>query len=78
MIPGAGFLLLWADGRNTGLHTSFKLDKEGEQLGLYTPEGVLVDTLSFGAQQDDMSYGRLGNDAESMELLQSTQPRVSQ
>ena len=48
-IPGAGFLLLWADGRNTGLHTSFKLSKEGEQLGLYTPAGVPVDTLSFGA-----------------------------
>ncbi|MBN1507516.1 MAG: CotH kinase family protein [Sedimentisphaerales bacterium] len=62
-IPGAGFLLLWADSRDTGLHTSFKLDKGGEQLGLYAPDGAAVDALSFSAQQDDTSYGRLATDA---------------
>jgi hypothetical protein len=74
LIPGAGFLLLWADGRDTGLHMSFKLDKGGEQLGLYTPDGVLVDTLSFGAQQDDMSYGRLGNDANQWSFFSPPSP----
>ncbi len=74
LIPGAGFLLLWADGRNTGLHTSFKLNKGGEQLGLYTPEGVPVDTLSFGAQQDDMSYGRLGNNANQWSFFSPPSP----
>jgi len=74
LIPGAGFLLLWADGRDAGLHTSFKLNKGGEQLGLYTPEGVLVDTLSFGAQQDDMSYGRLGNDANQWSFFSPSSP----
>ncbi len=73
-IPGAGFLLLWADGRNTGLHMSFKLEKGGEQLGLYTPEGVPVDTLSFGAQQDDLSYGRLGNDANRWSFFSPPSP----
>ena len=73
-IPGTGFLLLWADGRNTGLHTSFKLDKEGEQLGLYTPGGVPVDTLSFDTQQDDMSYGRLGNDADQWSFFSPPSP----
>jgi hypothetical protein len=74
LIPGAGFLVLWADGRNTGLHTSFKLDKGGEQLGLYTPEGVAVDTLSFGAQQDDMSYGRLGTDPNQWSFFSPPSP----
>ncbi len=73
-IPGAGFLLLWADGRDTGLHTSFKLSKAGEQIGLYTPAGVPVDTLSFGAQQDDVSYGRLGNDANQWSFFQPPSP----
>jgi hypothetical protein len=73
-IAGSGFLLLWADGRNTGLHTNFKLDKSGEQLGLYTPEGVPVDTLSFGAQRDDMSYGRLGNDANQWSFFSPPSP----
>lgn len=74
LIPGAGFLLLWADGRNTGLHTSFKLSKGGEQLGLYTPEGVLVETLSFGARQDDMSYGRLANDVNQWSFFSPPSP----
>jgi len=74
LIPGGGFLLLWADGRNTGLHTSFRLDKEGEQLRLYTPEGVLVDTLSFGTQQDEMSYGRLGNDPSQCTFFSPPSP----
>ena len=74
LIPGAGFLLLWADGRDTGLHMSFKLNEGGEQLGLYTPEGVLVDTLSFGAQQDDTSYGRLGNDPNQWSFFSPPSP----
>jgi len=74
LIPGNGFLLLWADGRNTGLHTSFKLSKGGEQLGLCTPDGVPVDTLSFGAQQDDTSYGRLGNDPNQWSFFSPPSP----
>ena len=74
LIPAAGFLLLWADGRDAGLHLNFKLDKAGEQLGLYTPEGVAVDTLTFGAQQDDISYGRLGNDTNQWSFFRPPSP----
>jgi len=74
VIPGNGFLLLWADGRDTGLHMNFKLDKAAEQLGLYTPDGAAVDTLSFGAQRDDMSYGRLGDDATSWSFFSPPSP----
>lgn len=74
LLAGSGFLLLWADGRNTGLHTSFKLSKGGEQLGLYTPQGVAVDTLSFGTQQDDISYGRLGGDPNQWGFFRPPSP----
>jgi len=74
LIGPHGFLLLWADGRDTGLHLSFKLDKAGEQLGLYTPQGEAVDTLSFGPQQDDMSYGRLADDATQWRFLSPPSP----
>jgi hypothetical protein len=73
-IPGRGFLLLWADGRATGLHTNFKLNKGGEQLGLYTPEGILLDELTFGAQEDDISYGRLGNDPNQWGFFRPPSP----
>jgi CotH kinase protein/Lamin Tail Domain/Fn3 associated len=74
LIPGTGFLLLWADGRDTGLHLSFKLNKGGEQLGLYAPDGAAMDTLSFGAQQDDMSYGRLASDTTQWSFFRPPSP----
>ncbi len=40
-------------------HANFKLAGEGEQIGLFTPRGTLVDSVTFGVQQDDISFGRL-------------------
>ena len=56
--PG-GYLLIWADGNNNsddGLHTSFKLSKEGETLALVSEQGVVA-ILAFPALSDDQSYG---------------------
>ncbi len=61
MVIGAGqYLVVWADNRNStsNLHTSFALSKGGEALGLFTPEGVALDTIVFGAQTTDVSQGR--------------------
>ncbi|MBI2418425.1 MAG: CotH kinase family protein [Ignavibacteriales bacterium] len=55
--PGA-FLLIWADDKNTGTHANFKLSASGEKIGLFNAAGQVVDTLTFGAQQDDISCGR--------------------
>ncbi|MCK4445443.1 MAG: CotH kinase family protein, partial [Candidatus Marinimicrobia bacterium] len=40
------------------LHTNFKLSSSGEQLALFNPEGVLIDSLSFDQLPVDYSYGR--------------------
>ena len=40
-------------------HANFKLAAEGEQIGLFTPNGTLIDSVTFGIQQDDISFGRL-------------------
>lgn len=55
--PG-GFLLIWSDGRNSVLHTGFKLSAEGEELVLSAPDLTLVDSVSFSNQVSDVSYGR--------------------
>lgn len=39
-------------------HTNFKLSKGGEQLALFTPGLTLVDSIVFGLQISDVSYGR--------------------
>ena len=60
LAPG-DFLLIWASGkdrRGESLHTNFRLDSQGEYLGLFTPNRTLVDAIVFGAQQRDVSLGR--------------------
>ncbi|MCD4664817.1 MAG: CotH kinase family protein, partial [Bacteroidales bacterium] len=55
------FALIWADnepeqGTN---HVGFKLSGDGEQIGLYTPENLLlVDSIIFEEQISDVSMGR--------------------
>lgn len=61
-IPSNGYIIVFASNRNsvTGseIHTSFALSKDGEFVGLRTPAGVVVDSVSFGPQETDISYGR--------------------
>lgn len=64
-IPAGGFLLVWADNTATqnvparaDLHVNFALSKSGEALGLFAPDGRLVDGFAFGAQTTDVSKGR--------------------
>ena len=63
-IPSGGFIVLWADGApdQGPLHLNFKLSAEGEEIGLGRDSDsgfIYLDTLSFGAQLEDVSYGRL-------------------
>ncbi len=64
-----GFLLVWADnqpeqnGFNNPLHAGFQLAREGESIGLADPDGLLVDSVSFGAQTNDVSQGRFPDGA---------------
>lgn len=57
-IDALGFALFYADGSDTGNHTSFKLSRTGEAIGLYSPEGARIDSITFGAQETDVSSGR--------------------
>ena len=44
-----------------GLHTNFKLSKDGEFLGMFYASGtevISVDSLDFGSQLPDISFGR--------------------
>ncbi len=58
-IPSKGYLLIWADNNleQPGLHANFKLNKDGEQIGLYNSLAY-VDSFTFVAQSTDISHGR--------------------
>ncbi len=66
-IDANGHLLFWADKdvEQGSSHTNFKLQEDGEYIGLYDKDGsTLIDGLTFGSQTDDISHGREtdGND----------------
>ena len=42
----------------TTCHSNFKLKKSGEEIGLYSPNGDLIDSIIFDEQITDISYGR--------------------
>lgn len=58
-LAGGDYLLIWCDNDpEEGIyHASFKLSAGGEELGLFQGDD-LVDSIVFGAQTTDVSYGR--------------------
>lgn len=60
-IPANGFKLIWADNQpeQGPLHTNFGLSMNGEVVALVAPNGTaIIDSISFGAQTLDISFGR--------------------
>jgi hypothetical protein len=60
--PG-GFILVWADNQpgQGPAHATYKLDAAGEEVGLFDAASTgyfLLDSLSFGLQNADISFGR--------------------
>ncbi|HRQ54203.1 MAG TPA: CotH kinase family protein [Ignavibacteriaceae bacterium] len=61
IVEAGGYVLIWADDANTGNHANFKLSADGESIGLFDPAVQLIDTLTYGLQQTDISFGRFPN-----------------
>ncbi len=61
IVEAGGYAIIWADDVNTGNHANFKLSATGESIGLFSPNLTLVDTITFGLQQIDISMGRFPN-----------------
>ena len=70
MIPANGYLLVWADedtAETTGLHASFKLSASNDEIYLTDTDANLnqvLDTITFGTQTTDISYGRTAANAD--------------
>lgn len=59
-VPADGFIRFWAD-EETGdgpLHANFKLSASGEEIGLFLNADTMVDSIVFGEQATNISYGR--------------------
>ncbi|MBN2009165.1 CotH kinase family protein [candidate division KSB1 bacterium] len=59
-ISPRGYLIVWADEEldQGDLHADFKIGAGGEELAIFY-NGNFIDSLTFGEQSTDVSYGRL-------------------
>jgi hypothetical protein len=77
-IAANGYLLIWADEDTTitnGLHASFKLSGSGDEIYLTDTDANLnqvLDTISYGNQTTDISYGRTATDADVWSTMAPT------
>ncbi len=76
-IDPAAYLLFWADeeSQEGPTHMNFKLSKEGEIIALFSKVDqnfTLVDSIHFGEQQKDRSYGRTADGGGHWDFLMPT------
>jgi hypothetical protein len=78
--PGQ-FMLVWADGDSptnaTQLHVPFKLDRAGESIGLFAPNGSLIDSITFGSQTNNISQGRYPDGGGELRYYAKATPGTS-
>ncbi len=76
VLPAGGWLLLWADGDvdQGDDHLSFRLDRQGEQIGVYDPDGEPLDALEYGFQETDEAEARVPDGAADWETTTAPTP----
>lgn len=68
------YMIIWADDQTWqyGLHSNFKLSNTGEALYLTSGGVNIIDSVSFGNQIMDWSWGRHPNGTGPFGLMQAT------
>jgi hypothetical protein len=68
------FLLIWCDEDSSqGIrHANFKLSAAGEQIGIFGLDGKVIDTITYGVQKTDTSYGRFPDGYDFWKFMSPT------
>lgn len=70
-------ILFWADGKDEGRHTNFNFSKSGEEIGLFTNDGKLIDSIRYTEQINDISFGRYPDGNENWFFFDQPTPGTS-
>lgn len=72
IVPAGGYLVIYCDKENTGVHTNFRLEStKAGYVYLFNKNGVAIDSLSYAAMPAaNIAYGRVsdGNEEWHYEL----------
>ncbi|MBW8002451.1 MAG: PASTA domain-containing protein [Planctomycetes bacterium] len=76
--PG-NYLIIWADediaDNPSGIHADFKLTAGGDEVRLFKSDGTtLIDSIAFGPQTTDISYGRYADATDNWYNMDSPTP----
>ncbi len=74
VIPAKGFRVFYADEKNSELHTNFRLNVEGEFMGLYNELRAVVDSISYNSQRNNISFGRSSSNLTNLGFFQTPTP----
>ena len=71
LVPAGGYAIIWADedGGQGDMHANFQLSNLGEQLILTKSDSSVIDSITYLAQADDVSFGRSPNGFGSFSML---------
>ena len=74
-IPANGYLIIWCDtagSTQTGLHTTYRLSADQEEVYLSDPTGNTIDAVHYVNMPSDMSYARIPNGSGPMQYQNHT------
>ena len=75
-VPAGGHIVFNANkGEATSvMNLNFKLSAGGEQIGLWSPDQSVIDTLTYGEQTTDISYGRVVDGSDEWVFFSTSTP----
>ena len=76
-IEPSGYLLLWADDSDEPGHLPFKLDEDGEGVGLFAPDGTPLDWVTYPAQAQDFAWTRIPDGVANWQRVPHGTPGAS-
>ncbi len=61
VVPAHGYIVLWADDETSQgkRHLNFNISSKGGLIALYSPTDQLIDSVNYGQQYLNISYGRM-------------------
>ena len=74
-IPANDYLIIWCDtagGTQSGLHTTYRLSADQEEVYLIDPTGVVIDAVHYVNMQTDVAYARVPNGTGVMDHQSQT------
>jgi len=75
-VAAGGYILFYANKgeESSVLNLNFKLSGGGEQIGLWNPEQTILDSLTYGEQMADTSFGRYPDGSDNWYLMPDYSP----